>query len=107
MRIAAGTDDVDGIRRRFDRDHFAAHRDYGADQFIDRLAFFMQAGKEGVDLFRRNFAFENVIESVACFLGGQILPALDFLQGRFKGHQAVAKKFFSSAWPCSVAMLSG
>jgi hypothetical protein len=66
--IAAGADDVDGIGRRFDRQHLGAHRGDGADDLVDGFAADAQRHQEAADLRRRRLAGHQDVEGLAGLL---------------------------------------
>ena len=82
-----------------------------------RLALDAHAHEEGADLARRRLAVHDDVHDRAHFLAGQVLPRGDLAEGALDVHQAAflqvevaasrLRKFWSSAWPFSEAMLSG
>lgn len=60
--VAAGADDVDGVRGRRDARHALPHGLGGADDLVDGLAAHLEGGEEGAGLDRRHLARQQVVE---------------------------------------------
>ena len=109
MPVAAGAADVDRALGRVDRDQPCAQRARRAGDFVGGFAAFGQFGEEAGDLVLAHLAVEQRAEDSfgLCFAEmrfgrGQCLHA-----GTCASIPHRPRKFASSAWPCSVAMISG
>ncbi len=69
--VAAGADDVDGVRGRLDRRHGRPHGLRRADDLLDAFAAHPQAHQKGAELRRRRFAVEDQRKSRARLVAGQ------------------------------------
>ena len=70
-RVAAGPNHVDGVRRRLDAEHLAAHRGDSARNLVDGFAAHAQRHQQRAHLRRRRFAGHHLAEGGGGFLAAE------------------------------------
>ena len=116
--IAAGAASVDGAIGCVDFDRLGPHHPGGADDLVDGLATDPESHEESAHLRRRRLARHDDLERLfgldlahASAVGDESQQFLELVG--FSAHaaspprRARPRKFLSTRWPCSEAMLSG
>src|SRR5690606_4935246 len=109
MAVTPGAATVDGIIRRRDRDHSRTKRAGRAGDLVGGLAALGDLDQEAGDFLLTRFAVEDPAEDFLGFGFGEMGFRLGerLHAGTLVSIPQIARKLASSAWPCSVAMLSG
>ena len=112
MAVAAGADDVDGTGRCFDPHHARAHHLGSAGDLVHRLAAHAQRHQEDPPICDGVASpDDHDVEGLRGPHLACVETVRDLVDEGFQiSHQralASSRKFASSAWPCSEAMLSG